>query len=418
MKNSNNISIWNAEKDEIKKVEEYDDPSRNIEAYHYPRAGGLYRIENPPNSYMMKVLEGDIDDNKKILISAKIAEHNFSKGIISKGNLEFYSPSKTLCSEDILLIDEDFVRKIEKEVKIDSGTLDKRLKIPDEDELCKKLLLLFKKCSRFGDLITFIKNKKSIKLSFKFNDCDNVHISEEGLGAMFDHELNLEQLMAFCFCSRNQSIDDVGESDLSYIFSRLIEREFIEVLCQKIEYDSERFSYLTLAGLRLLPKGRDLIQSVNKDSNKCFVAMWFDPSVKKVYEEAIKPAIEDADCGTLKAQIMNDAESRKSNNKIDDDIIAKIKSSRLVIVDLTSEIKEVIKDGKSEKKYIPRGSVCYEAGFAQGLGIDVIWTCSKEVLDLDKLPFDIRQYRITDWEKDKLDDFKKDLKDRIKATVF
>ncbi|MFC1886373.1 hypothetical protein ACFLZM_04890, partial [Thermodesulfobacteriota bacterium] len=70
------------------------------------------------------------------------------------------------------------------------------------------------------------------------------------------------------------------------------------------------------------------------------------------------------------------------NGKIDDEIIAQIRRSRFIVADFTGH----------------RGGVYYEAGFAKGLGLEVIWTCNKN--DIDKLHFDIRQYNCIDWDWD------------------
>ncbi len=47
-----------------------------------------------------------------------------------------------------------------------------------------------------------------------------------------------------------------------------------------------------------------------------------------------------------------------------------------------------------------RGGVYFEAGFALGLGIPVIWTCHKD--RISDLHFDTRQYNHIDW-KDVID---------------
>lgn len=86
--------------------------------------------------------------------------------------------------------------------------------------------------------------------------------------------------------------------------------------------------------------------------------------------------------------------------------------------DLTSE------EGK------PRGSVYFEAGYAMGKDIPIIWTCRKEAIkdesqksqsEQDKskieLAFDIRQYNCLVWEDSEKDDFIKELKNRIENAI-
>ena len=60
-----------------------------------------------------------------------------------------------------------------------------------------------------------------------------------------------------------------------------------------------------------------------------------------------------------------------------------------------------------------RHGVYFEAGFAYGLGLPVIWCCRKD--DVDKLHFDTRQYNHIVW--DNIEDFKSKLVNRIKATI-
>ena len=79
------------------------------------------------------------------------------------------------------------------------------------------------------------------------------------------------------------------------------------------------------------------------------------------------------------------------NGKIDDEIIAKLRSCRLVIADFTA--------GNAGKE--ARGGVYYEAGFAHGLGKEVIFTVREDCLD--RVHFDIRQFNHIVWkEVDKL----------------
>lgn len=60
-----------------------------------------------------------------------------------------------------------------------------------------------------------------------------------------------------------------------------------------------------------------------------------------------------------------------------------------------------------------RGGVYFESGFAQGLGIPVIWTCRKD--HMKDLHFDIRQYNCIDWET--AEELRARLGYRIKALI-
>ena len=62
-----------------------------------------------------------------------------------------------------------------------------------------------------------------------------------------------------------------------------------------------------------------------------------------------------------------------------------------------------------------RGGVYYEAGFAHGLGLDVIFTCDKE--HFDDVHFDIKHRNHILWNADDLEGFKISLKNRIEAVI-
>ena len=123
--------------------------------------------------------------------------------------------------------------------------------------------------------------------------------------------------------------------------------------------------------------------------------MWFDDSVTGAYEEGIVPAIRAS--GFEPKRIDRD----QSVDKIDDAIIAELKRSRFLIADFTHG-----KEGA-------RGGVYYEAGFAHGLGIPVIFTCRKD--KIDELHFDTRQYAHIVWDSPK--ELRTLLRDRILARI-
>ena len=127
------------------------------------------------------------------------------------------------------------------------------------------------------------------------------------------------------------------------------------------------------------------------DSKQCFVAMSFDPRLNDVYRQGIEKAIEDA--GFEARRI----DKEDHNNKICDEIIAKIRKSKFIVADFTQQ----------------KQGVYFEAGFAMGLDIPVIWLCRKD--DIDNLHFDTRQYNHILWEDSK--DLYTKLYNRIKATI-
>lgn len=148
--------------------------------------------------------------------------------------------------------------------------------------------------------------------------------------------------------------------------------------------------------------------------NQCFVAMWFNTEenahegkidMAKVYSDAIKPAIEnDERANKIKAIKINDL---NYNSDVVDEIISQIRRSKFVTVDLTGY----------------RGGVYYEAGFAEGLGLQVIYTCNSEWLNgnkdkkIPRVHFDINHKNIIEWEYDKLNEFRIKLQNRINSTI-
>lgn len=110
------------------------------------------------------------------------------------------------------------------------------------------------------------------------------------------------------------------------------------------------------------------------DSRQVFVAMWFDERMVPIYEQGIAPGI--IASGMTPLMI-----NRKEHvERIDDQIMLEIRKSRFVVADFTGH----------------RSGVYFEAGFAIGLGIPVVWTCRKD--ELNTLHFDIRQYNMIDWQ--------------------
>jgi len=124
-----------------------------------------------------------------------------------------------------------------------------------------------------------------------------------------------------------------------------------------------------------------------------FCAMWFSPNVLQLWTDVIEPAIRSAGYDPLR---MDKAEF---NDRIDDEIMASIRSAKFVVSDFSGH----------------RGGVYYEAGFAHGLGLPVIFMCRES--DMKELHFDIRQYNCIEWSPYKLEEARDRLKNRILATL-
>jgi nucleoside 2-deoxyribosyltransferase len=133
-------------------------------------------------------------------------------------------------------------------------------------------------------------------------------------------------------------------------------------------------------------------KATNVESDQAFVAMWFDAGMNDAYEHGIKPAIEqDAGFKSIRIDVVEHTE------KIDDRIIAEIRESRFLVADFTGH----------------RGGVYFEAGFAMGMGLPVIWACKST--EIDRAHFDTRQYNHIVWKEPS--DLRERLALRIRATV-
>lgn len=162
--------------------------------------------------------------------------------------------------------------------------------------------------------------------------------------------------------------------------------------------DGSGFVWLTVEGAEEASRVRD--EPLN---DKAFIAMWFSSEVADAYDLGIEPAVRAAGYDPVRI------DRKEHNNKIDDEIIAEIRSSRFLIADFTCGIIDV----QGEKNSIPRGGVYYEAGFAAGLGIPVIWSVRED--QIGDVHFDTRQYNHITWAD--AGDLKTKLENRIKATI-
>jgi len=125
-----------------------------------------------------------------------------------------------------------------------------------------------------------------------------------------------------------------------------------------------------------------------------FVAMWFDKSMDLAYEEGFEKAIA-SDCDLDPVRI----DREYPRDKICDRILAEIRMAQIVIVDFTGF----------------RPGVFFEAGFAKGIGREVIWTCRADQFERLSESFDTRQYQHIKWNDPT--DLREQLRDRIKATI-
>jgi nucleoside 2-deoxyribosyltransferase len=135
------------------------------------------------------------------------------------------------------------------------------------------------------------------------------------------------------------------------------------------------------------------LQKTEVGNKHAFVAMWFDESMNDYYKDGIKKAIEEAGYVPVRIDLQD------FNEKICDEIIAEIKRTKFLIADFSKL----------------RSGVFFEAGFAKGLGREVIFTVREADIEELKLHFDTRQYNHIVYNSP--EDLRKKLYNRICATI-
>lgn len=132
------------------------------------------------------------------------------------------------------------------------------------------------------------------------------------------------------------------------------------------------------------------LQETNDVMPQGFVAMWFDDEVKLAGEQILE-AIRNNGYTPVRIDM------KEHNNQIVPEIFYEIRRSQFVVADLTGH----------------RNGVYYEAGYAQALNKQVIFTC--RAADFEEKHFDVAQQNIIRWENE--EELFERLKRRIEATV-
>lgn len=257
------------------------------------------------------------------------------------------------------------IREKGKEYGIDENVLDQFLSRKDKaplDKLDLLLLYIYKTAEKTNS--PFAGQKFELERNSVRSALDPTLISQDGYA-----------MQAACWAMDTQ--------ELIAMFTHLREQEYL--------HPDTRWS-----NARLTTKGFERVAALQRDKGEgkqAFVAMWFHKKMELLYNEAIEPAIKDA--GYIAKRI----DRAEHANKIDDEIIMEIRRSRFVVADFTGQ----------------RGGVYYEAGFALGLGIPVIWTCQEGAQK--ELHFDTRQYNHLLWNPEALKPFREALHKRIGAII-
>lgn len=180
-----------------------------------------------------------------------------------------------------------------------------------------------------------------------------------------------------------------NEKEFVFYLKSLMERDFVEINSSEPRSLNDLIYpiLITASGWEYL----DRLQKPSLQFEQAFVAMSFEPSLYSIYENAIAPAVQNAGYRAHRV------DSVPHLDRIDAKIISDIRQSRFIIADVTQQ----------------RPGVYYEAGFAHGLGLPVIWSVRED--ELENVHFDTRQYNHIVWKTE--DQLLSDLQDIILATI-
>ena len=188
-------------------------------------------------------------------------------------------------------------------------------------------------------------------------------------------------------------------NDLSIIGS-VTPREFVWVTRHLIDSGVMKGS-ITTTGVSVMltfegSQYYEQLRSGDTDSRKAFMAMQYgNEELDKIVNEVLKPAVKKTgfDLFTLV--------DRPKAGLIDDRLRVEIQTSRFLVADLTHE----------------NAGAYWEAGYAEGLGKQVIYTCKKEKFEEQKTHFDTNHHLTVAWDADNPHEAADELKATIRATL-
>ena len=102
-------------------------------------------------------------------------------------------------------------------------------------------------------------------------------------------------------------------------------------------------------------------------SQQGFIALWFDEAETRAASDTIEGAIRDAGYTPLRI------DSDPHTSSIPDQVVHQLRQSRFVVADLTGHLL-------CDSDELGRRNVYYEAGFAAGADLEVIFTCREDCL--------------------------------------
>jgi hypothetical protein len=172
----------------------------------------------------------------------------------------------------------------------------------------------------------------------------------------------------------------------------LLQRASKDLIEEQGKYEQNWLLALTMAGWDRYYA----LKRAETVSRTAFMAMQFgDEELNNVVDHCFKPAVDRAG---YELRVLID---KQPAGCIDDQLRVALRTSRFVIADLTHG----------------NHGAYWEAGFAEGLGRSVIYTCRKTEWDKRKTHFDTNHLVTIIWEQDKLEEAGTRLTATIRATL-
>ena len=220
-----------------------------------------------------------------------------------------------------------------------------------------------------GDLITGTEAKMTDKSGYIYKDANYTYklTNPNGIGKL--------QILKNGSTSQTLLIDNFNATADEYLGIKL----------DKTPPQKDVTFYI---GDATVTEGGDLEFTVGIDKELDYDLM---VDLKPIFNKQVKEAVEET--GFIH-KIVNQ-ETTPHDQKITDEIIAQIKSSRMIIADFTNSSTNVY----------------FEAGYAMGMKIPVIWTCKEG----EPFSFDTGQFPHITWKEG--EDLKKQLVNRIQAIM-
>ncbi|MFA6468217.1 MAG: hypothetical protein WCW35_04905 [Bacteroidota bacterium] len=254
--------------------------------------------------------------------------------------------------------------------------------------------------SRFYILSGVIKNAtftgRTIELST--TNIDNIISSALVPKSLTDYLIETIRFIGDMSTSFANPVEVNPTNNYPFVFAKTPD-DFIEFIiqCEKLGYLETIDSGMSIVKFNVLGWQRyEEIKSLPASNPKhAFMAMQYgDSRLDAIYKDKFKPAVE------LTGFQLVRLDERPEAGLIDNRLRVDIRNCRFLLADVTNENK----------------GAYWEAGYAEGLGKQVIYLCDKKDFDAKKVHFDVNHHTTIIWDEADLDTAAENLKATIRAT--